>query len=435
MPWRTSYWALILLLLAAGWFLFEIVAPLLPPLFLAAVLALLFRPAYESIARWFGGRHDRIAAVITTFLILAAVILPVAVALTMAGREVMRLGQSSFVAQLAGIDQDVQRDVARLRELLTDEQYETFSENIRRGISAGYDLSVREDSQAARLLAKLSRNQDVEGVQQAVAGFDVRELADPQESPWLERTLQPFERYMPEGAAERIKSELSLLLSQLLRTVYGFTRNLLTNLLQLLIGFVVMAISLYYFLADGPRLLDKLKRLLPIESRDGEALIQEFTLVCRAVVFATLVAAIVQGILVGLGLWISGVGQAFLLGSLTVICSLVPFIGAAAVYLPAAVYLAVTGSYGWAIFLLFYGWIIVSSSDNLVRMYVVGEQSHLHPLAVLITALGGLQLVGILGIFIGPLAAALFYALLKIVHARILETEGKPPEERLVVPP
>ena len=86
-----------------------------------------------------------------------------------------------------------------------------------------------------------------------------------------------------------------------------------------------------------------------------------------------------------------------------------------------------------AIFLAIYGSIIVSGSDNLVKAYIIHGRSQMHPLVALVTVLGALQLVGLWGIFVGPISAAFFYALLNILHRRLVETDDNAPSRQGVL--
>jgi predicted PurR-regulated permease PerM len=104
-------------------------------------------------------------------------------------------------------------------------------------------------------------------------------------------------------------------------------------LVKLLIGLVVMTISLFYFLADGRRMLEAVTRVVPLDRRYQWQLLQEFEEISRAVVSSTLLAALAQAVLAGIGFSFAGLGNVFLLTLLTFFGALVPFVGAAAVWI------------------------------------------------------------------------------------------------------
>jgi predicted PurR-regulated permease PerM len=201
---------------------------------------------------------------------------------------------------------------------------------------------------------------------------------------------------------------------------------LAADAITFVIALVVMVLALYYLFADGEKLAREVQRLSPLEDEDGLTLFGQFENICRGVVLSSVVAAIVQGVFAGIGFAIVGVERIWLLAILTMFFSLIPFLGAAAVWICVAVVLLFEQRFGAAIFLGIYGTIVVSTSDNLIKAYVIGDRAQMHPFVVLITVLGALQLVGLWGIFIGPMTAAFFYALLNILRSRLLE-EGEGP--------
>ena len=207
------------------------------------------------------------------------------------------------------------------------------------------------------------------------------------------------------------------------KTIYDRTSALASDVISFLISAVVMVLALYYFLADGDSLIAEARRLSPLESEDERTLFEQFEQVCRGVVLGTVVSALIQGILAGIGFAIIGVGRVWLLTVLTMLFSFIPFLGAAAVWICVTIGLMFEQRFGAALFLAAYGTVVVSTSDNFVRAYMIHGRAQMHPLIALVTVLGALQLVGLWGIFVGPISAAFFYALLNIFHQRLLEAE------------
>jgi predicted PurR-regulated permease PerM len=109
------------------------------------------------------------------------------------------------------------------------------------------------------------------------------------------------------------------------------------------------------------------------------------------------------------------------------LCSFIPFIGSAAVWGSVALWLLFEGRYAAAVGLVVYGSAVISTSDNLVRAHLIGNQASLHPLVSLVTVLGAIKLMGLWGVFVGPMVAAFFFALLKIVHERFARQNGTSP--------
>ena len=146
---------------------------------------------------------------------------------------------------------------------------------------------------------------------------------------------------------------------------------------------------------------------------------------------ATLLSAVVQGILAGLGYYVCGVGSVFLLMLLTTVLALVPFVGAAAVWFPASLWLYfVDGRPGWAIALAIYGFAIVSTADNVIKPYVLHGQSNLHPLLALLSVLGGVTALGPIGILVGPMIVVFLQTLLKILQRELSRMDDEKAEEK-----
>jgi predicted PurR-regulated permease PerM len=191
-------------------------------------------------------------------------------------------------------------------------------------------------------------------------------------------------------------------------------------IVKLLIGLIVMTVSLFYFLADGRRMFDAVTRLVPLDRRYQWQLLEEFEEVSRAVVSSTLLAAIVQAVLAGFGFYVAGMGGVFLLTLLTFFGALVPFVGAAAVWGMASLYLLFFVKNTWAaVGLALWGACVVSTVDNIIKPIVLHGQSKLHPLLALLSVLGGVGALGPIGIFVGPIAVAFLQAALTMLQAEI----------------
>jgi len=189
---------------------------------------------------------------------------------------------------------------------------------------------------------------------------------------------------------------------------------------KILIGAIVTVVSLYYFFADGGRMLEAVTRLIPLDRRYQWQLLEEFEEVSRAVVSSILLAAVVQAALAGLGFWVAGLGKVFLLTLLTFFGALVPIAGAALVWGAASLWLLFFEKNTWAAAgLAIWGFGVVSTVDNIVKPLVLHGQSKLHPLLALLSVLGGVGALGPIGIFVGPIAVAFLQAALTMLQAEI----------------
>ncbi len=196
-------------------------------------------------------------------------------------------------------------------------------------------------------------------------------------------------------------------------------------LFMVLFNGTIMMVAVYFFLLDGSKMIDAFKFLSPLDDRHEQELIDEFDNVSRAVVVATLAAALAQGVLAGIGYYFAGVNAVFLLTMLTAVLALVPFVGAGSVWLPTCLYLyLIDDRLVPAIGLAIWGGAVVSTIDNLIKPYILHGQSNIHPLFALLSVLGGVTALGPIGILVGPMVVVFLQTLLKILQRELLELDA-----------
>lgn len=177
----------------------------------------------------------------------------------------------------------------------------------------------------------------------------------------------------------------------------------------------VMLYLTYFLLRDGDDLGAKVKVAVPLRPALRDTLFRHFVVVVRATMKGTVVVAAIQGILGGLIFWILGVEGALLWGLLMGFLSLVPAVGSGLVWLPVAIYLLITGALWQGVVLILCGVFVIGLIDNILRPILVGQDTRMPDFLVLIATLAGLELFGLNGFIVGPLIAALFLAVWKIV--------------------
>ena len=136
----------------------------------------------------------------------------------------------------------------------------------------------------------------------------------------------------------------------------------------------------------------------------------------RAVVFGSLLTALVQGTLVGLGFKLAGLPSPVVFGGVAAVASLVPLAGSAIVWVPAVMVLLFQGRWGAAVFLVLWCAILVSSADNLIRPLFISGRAQITTLPVFIGLTGGVSAFGPIGIVLGPVIIALTLALLRFAE-------------------
>jgi predicted PurR-regulated permease PerM len=174
------------------------------------------------------------------------------------------------------------------------------------------------------------------------------------------------------------------------------------------IFFFLMLYLLFFFLRDGPRILEALIRALPLGDQRERHLFERFAEVSRATIKGTLVVGIVQGTIGGTAFAALGIGAPVLWGTVMALLSILPAVGTALVWLPAAIYLILTGQIIGGIVLILIGVFVIGLVDNLLRPVLVGRDTQLPDYVILLSTLGGLAGFGLAGIVIGPTIAAFF---------------------------
>ena len=178
--------------------------------------------------------------------------------------------------------------------------------------------------------------------------------------------------------------------------------------------FFIFLYVMFFFLKDGKLILEKILYYLPLTDQDETRLLNRFTSVTRATVKGTLVVGIIQGGLAGLAFWIFGIDNALFWGTIMIVLSIIPVVGSSIVWIPAVIILAGMGHYGKAIGLAMVCGLVVGSVDNLLRPRLVGKDTQMHELLILLGTLGGIGMFGIIGFIIGPIIAALFVTVWEI---------------------
>jgi predicted PurR-regulated permease PerM len=170
----------------------------------------------------------------------------------------------------------------------------------------------------------------------------------------------------------------------------------------------IMLYTMFYFLVDGNRLLDKILYYMPLEDYYERRLLERFTSVTRATLKGTALIGITQGGLAGIAFAVVGIPSAVFWGTVMTVLSIIPGIGTALIWVPAAILLAARGAWGKALALVIFCGLVVGSLDNLLRPRLVGKDTEMHDLMILFSTLGGIVMFGIIGFIIGPIVAALF---------------------------
>jgi len=205
------------------------------------------------------------------------------------------------------------------------------------------------------------------------------------------------------------------------------TTNILKNLSLFVLHLMIFLFAMFYFLRDGEKLKNYINSILPLSEQYRRELFKKLSDLSYGIIYGIFGAAIVQGILVGAAFFTAGINNAAFWGAVAALLSPLPYIGTSVVWIPAVIALAVGHHYLASIFLLAWGMGVVSMADNIVKPYLIGSSTSLHPLAVLLVLLGGAFVVGLKGLIFGPFILTLTLAFLhiyKLEYKGVLKGKG-----------
>ena len=214
------------------------------------------------------------------------------------------------------------------------------------------------------------------------------------------------------------REEMTALAQQLLEPAKNF---LLAG--GILLGRGVLEMSLaafisFFFYRDGEALMRSLGVAMNrLAGSQAENVLHITGNTVRSVMYGLLGTALAQGFVATIGFTIAGVPAALLLGVATFMLSLIP-VGPPLIWGGAAIWLFYQGDPGWGIFMLLWGFFLISSVDNVVKPMLISRGSSLPFLLVLLGVMGGVLAFGFIGIFIGPTLLAVGFSLARKWTAR-----------------
>ena len=206
-----------------------------------------------------------------------------------------------------------------------------------------------------------------------------------------------------------------------------FLASTMAHLPGLALALVVTIISIYFFLTDGRKVANFVRRHSVFSPSQTERLIQTVTGISISVLLASVVSGAIQAVVFMLAGLIVGASNILMVGGLVFVCSFIPLIGSAPVTLAAATHHLLTHGTAGGVFLLIVG-MGVFAADNFIRPWFLKGSANLHPLLAFIAAFGGLKTIGVLGIFLGPVIGEIFVTTVDIaLQTRQSENKGEAP--------
>jgi len=219
--------------------------------------------------------------------------------------------------------------------------------------------------------------------------------------------LAPIKVFFSKITPVESTSQLSVFFDQavekIVSSLFNFISKTLVNLPFLILQVFVMFFVMFYLIREGDSLYDYSKDILPFKKKIRQRFSVRFKEITRGFLYGMIAVGLVQGALAGVGFYIFGASQPFILMILAIFAAMIPFIGTWIVWLPVGTTMLIKGSTFAGIGLILYGAIVVGYIDNLIRPLIVGKMAKMSNAIVLLGILGGLRLFGLIGIIVGPL--------------------------------
>lgn len=211
-----------------------------------------------------------------------------------------------------------------------------------------------------------------------------------------------------------IEQQIQTAAGAVARSISAWVSVSLWFLTQLVLTFL----TLFYFFRDGPNLLRSFRKLIPLSSIETDEILGRIAKTVNTSLYKNLLVKFIQGFLGGLMFWFLGLPAPVLFGAAMSLLAILPVMGTAIVWLPAAIALALSGSWMKALVLAAWGGLVVSLIDNFLYPILLADDLRLHPLAVFFAVFGGLLAFGLAGVVLGPVILAVAVALLELWQFR-----------------
>jgi predicted PurR-regulated permease PerM len=189
---------------------------------------------------------------------------------------------------------------------------------------------------------------------------------------------------------------------------------------KFIVSLILIVFTMFFFFVEGKEMAKKLILWSPLPNKYDFEIIHKFRSVSKTIMISVFVTALFQGLIGGLGFLIIGWPFIFVFFIMALL-ALIPYIGSAIFYIPASLYLILSGQVWQGIFILAWCWLVVSNIDEIIRAYLIKDKAEVNPIFIIFSILGGVSIFGFWGVIIGPIIIALA---ITIFHIYELEYDG-----------
>lgn len=206
-------------------------------------------------------------------------------------------------------------------------------------------------------------------------------------------------------------------ISKLGKEMVGRITKGTTNVVTISLDFIFMVFSIFFFLRDGPDFLSKTRDYMPFSEIQKDRLVKQVRDIIISTIYGGVAVSIIQGTIAGLAFFFLGISTPVVWGLATSIASFVPLLGASSIWVPAAGYLFLKGAILKGIILAIVGLFGISLIDNILKPIIIGGRTKMPILVIFFSVLGGIKLLGLIGLIMGPLVIALFISVIEIFRS------------------
>lgn len=268
----------------------------------------------------------------------------------------------------------------------------------------------------------------------SAAQHQIQSPSDVLALPEVERAVHWIEARIP-VSADQLRDSMISTGQQVLQSAVSLGTSLFASALGLVVAIILALFLFFFFVRDGEQMVTRAMVLVPLDERRKGQLLDHLASVVRAIVLGSLVTALAQGTLVGVGFALAGLSSPIVFGVLATGASLIPLVGTTTIWVPGTLWLLLTGHWGAALFLVIWCVAVVSSADNVIRPLFISSRAKITTLPVFIGLLGGIAAFGAIGVFLGPVVIALVLALFEFAEEALLEQKEAEAAEAKAVEP
>lgn len=238
-------------------------------------------------------------------------------------------------------------------------------------------------------------------------------------TPFLNNLNYSINNFLP----NEISFDLNQKISELATLITKNVGQIFSSTLSAVFSFFLMILAIFYFLKNGSEWKKSIISLSPMSDENVQSIISKLKDTINGVIRGNLFIALLQGILMGIGLMIFGVPNPALWGIVASLASMIPSIGTAFISVPAIIFLYATGNVIGAVGLLIWAVLLVGLIDNLLSPFIISKKTKMPEFVILFAVLGGITLLGPVGILVGPLTVSLLYTLVSIYRKEFKQNE------------